>query len=161
MRGAFAKPSCRPLPTPRRSPSNPDRLTADAVFEAIMKLVQAERAAHGGQPMTTVMARRVASTPVRSAAQTWAKIAELLRARSRQPRPKGNCRGRRHRLLVDFIRSPEGRADCRVRGRTAGAPLLHLRRRCDYRRRHQRRRVPPVADRGRLAHVHSVPARRR
>ena len=28
--------------------------------------------------MTTVMARRVASTPVRSAAQTWAKIMELL-----------------------------------------------------------------------------------
>ncbi len=28
--------------------------------------------------MTTVMARRVASTPVRSAAQTWEKIVELL-----------------------------------------------------------------------------------
>lgn len=28
--------------------------------------------------MTTVMARRVASTPVRSAVQTWAKIIELL-----------------------------------------------------------------------------------
>lgn len=44
--------------------------------------------------MSTVLARRVASSPIRTAAQTWAKIVEIIApdpqspARRNSPRPK-------------------------------------------------------------------------
>ena len=77
--------------------------------------------------MSTVLARRVASTPVRAAAQTWAKIVEIIAPDPESPARKEMAKVAGTACASIRFRSPQGRADRDLGRRATGARLLRVR----------------------------------
>lgn len=95
--------------------------------------------------MSTVIARRVASTPARSAAETWKRIVSLL-----APEPRSDARAELNKATGVACASIASEATkdgaIVVWGGGLRAHLLRLRRRCDHRRQRQRGHAAKVTD---------------